>query len=141
MISMTMPQSYRGEVSIHGKIVRLNPCEHRLVELLLIKGQRISSRVECIEYIWVDPDREPNNAYAIVSKYIGCLRYRGIRITTTFGWGYSLDCNQLPDAPMDTFGNGAQIPGIKPANEEYHPSRYMPSYVSNRTRLATVHDW
>jgi len=90
MISMTLPQSKRREVSVNGRTVTLSPNEHKLVELLLLRGDALTSLGGAIEYIWPNPDLEPEWAFNIVTVLIYRTRKKGVPIETFHGRGYSI---------------------------------------------------
>jgi len=90
-ISMTLPQSHRGEVQIGESVVYLPPAIHRLAEYFLMQQpDRLISRAELIELLWPDPDTEPDRACSTVGVYICRLRRIGFEIRNEHGRGWRL---------------------------------------------------
>ena len=90
MITMTLPQSRRREVVVHGQVIKLSGQVHALVELLVLRSRCIVPVETIIEYIWPNPDFEPDWAATIVSVLLCRARQCGVPLETHYGRGYSL---------------------------------------------------
>jgi DNA-binding response OmpR family regulator len=73
-VSMTVPQYARREATIDGQRVFMTPAERDLLALLLIRGPRLTTREQMIEWLWPDPDREPETAQNGVEVRLSRLR-------------------------------------------------------------------
>jgi DNA-binding response OmpR family regulator len=90
-VSMTLPQSHRGECSVDGRKLHLTPQETVLLEALLVRGpDRPMPLAEIIEVLWSNPNREPDSAIKVVQVYISRLRAIGVQIIGRNGFGYTI---------------------------------------------------
>lgn len=83
MISMTMPEYRRGYCRLDGNLIRLNAAgstqriNRAMVEVLsvlLIRHPHPASAAEIIQFLWPDPDLEPEYAANGVKRAIHFLR-------------------------------------------------------------------
>jgi DNA-binding winged helix-turn-helix (wHTH) protein len=70
MISMTWPQYKRGECVVSGFTVRLSPMETEVLLCLLLRHPAPSSADQLIEFVYPDPDNEPEDARGAVYQYV-----------------------------------------------------------------------
>jgi hypothetical protein len=90
-VSMTFPQSIRGECSVGDVRVKLAPQETKILEILLLRGKGyFTGYHELIEMMWPDPDDEPEDAMNCLSVYVCKLRNKGIAIDTRHGFGVGI---------------------------------------------------
>jgi hypothetical protein len=81
IISMTFPQSLRNECTLGGKVLKLGPVQARVIEILLLTTPgHVISNAEMIEYLWPNPDEQPDTATKVVDQTFHRLRRKGIRI-------------------------------------------------------------
>jgi DNA-binding response OmpR family regulator len=103
-----MPMARRRQAEIAGRIVRMMPGTHRLLEALLIRGPKWTLHDELIEILWPDPNFEPDCARKVIDQGIVRLRKAGVEITTFHGVGYRLRqpgdlhyCGRKPPRPKE----------------------------------------
>jgi hypothetical protein len=106
-ISMTVPESLRGEVMVDGARVHLTPLEMRMVSALLVTPpDRVIETYDLIEIMWPNPDTQPETATKIITVVKYKLLTKGIEIKNCWGRGlYAFRCREAwrpPGAPART---------------------------------------
>ncbi len=89
-LSMTWPQYLRNECVIGNRLTKLSPRVMKLFLLLLLRRGMITSRTEAIEWMWPDPDYEPERAQTVVAMCITDLRKVGVPIRLSYGRGFEI---------------------------------------------------
>jgi hypothetical protein len=84
-VRMTLPMALRLEAEIDGRVVALSPREHRLLEILLLRGPQWSFLDDLIEMLWPNPDLQPETAVTVIKVAVHRLREKSVRITTKLG--------------------------------------------------------
>jgi DNA-binding response OmpR family regulator len=100
MIRMTWPQYRRSQCTADGRVVQLSPTEANVLLFLMLRPGWVSVN-ELIEFIYPDPDLEPDAAGKTVSVFIYLLRQRvgrhAIESNVTRGYRLARD-RQLKEA-------------------------------------------
>jgi DNA-binding response OmpR family regulator len=87
-ISMTVPESLRGEVMVDGARIHLTPLEMRMVSALLVTPpDRVIETYDLIEIMWPNPDTQPETATKIITVVKYKLLTKGIDIRNCWGRG------------------------------------------------------
>ena len=94
-VGMTFQQSLRKQATLDGRVIRfynrhidMGP---KVLELLLLQSpDRVITTSDIIEYVWPEPNREPDWAPTLVRRCIMGLRKRGIPIALRKGFGYAI---------------------------------------------------
>jgi DNA-binding response OmpR family regulator len=90
-VSMTLPQYYRRQCLVDGRVVRLTPSQTELIALLLASDPEFTFDIpSLIEALWPDPDLQPLTASEIIPVQISKLRAQGIRIKNEWGRGFRI---------------------------------------------------
>lgn len=80
-VSMTLGQFRRCECIIGGERRRLRPMAANLLFLLLVRAPGgFVSHIDILEWLWPDPDLEPDYAESMISRYVYILRKAGVRL-------------------------------------------------------------
>lgn len=85
---MSWPQYKRGEATIDGHVVVMTRRVTDLLLLILLRRNIPTTYDQAIEWLWPDPDFEPESAYTLISKMLAKLRKLGIPIDTRLGVGF-----------------------------------------------------
>jgi DNA-binding response OmpR family regulator len=90
VISMTVPQYRRREVTINGHCVTMAGKRHELLAALLVNRGQWLTYDQIIEIMWPDPDNQPLTA-------LGCIDQALLRLRRVLGvdaiecrWGLGL---------------------------------------------------
>lgn len=80
----------RGECWANGFLIKMSPAETAIIERLLLAGPRSTSVTELIEWVWPNPDKEPEHAHNVLRVYMVRLKRKGFRIEARPSFGYRL---------------------------------------------------
>lgn len=91
-VSMTVPQMKRRECTVDGETVRLTPKMERVVSLLLMRRGHIVPCSDLIEYVYPDPETQPETAWNCIMVGI-CHADRTLKrhVRTIFGQGLIIE--------------------------------------------------
>jgi DNA-binding winged helix-turn-helix (wHTH) protein len=91
MISMTIPQYCRHECTINGFAVKLRPQAAEVLSILLVSDpNEFVAQSELIEFVWPDPDSQPDYADTLLGKMFTILRQSGVAIENDWGRGWRI---------------------------------------------------
>jgi two-component SAPR family response regulator len=62
----------------------------KLFLLLLLRRGCVTARTSAIEWMWPDPDYEPERAYTVVAMCVTELRKAGVPIKVSYGRGIEI---------------------------------------------------
>lgn len=91
-IGMTWPQYLRHSCSIDGREVRMTPREAELCLLFMLRRGRPMTKPEIIEWLWPDPDDEPDWANNVINVFVRRLRKAGVPIDREAGRNAGRGC-------------------------------------------------
>lgn len=97
-ISMTWPQYLRAECSFRGQVIKLGRGIQTEILLYLLITRRLISKQELLEFIYPDPDFEPDYAAENIKKNMCLLRRRFPCkvIENRYYYGYTLAATAAP---------------------------------------------
>jgi hypothetical protein len=98
-VGMTWPQYLRRECTVGEFTVKLSPHEAEVLLFLLLRCPNPVSRDEVLEWLYQEPDVEPDYAMGNVHSTIRNLKQKigGFHVVSRLGYGYRL--RQHPDTP------------------------------------------
>jgi DNA-binding response OmpR family regulator len=95
-IRMSWRDYLRRECVLHGRVVRLSPIQTEIIALMLLRRGCAVSSATIIEWLWPNPDLEPETALNTLHEHLYILRAKVPGLIRRFagrrsGLGYTID--------------------------------------------------